>query len=235
MAEELARDVPRYPMRPLAEFSEVLHRPSWSAVWAGVMIALGMEILFTFFGLFIGFRMYDFRAANPWRGISGWTTIWYFVTVGWSMFFGAWCAARLSGDPARESGRLHGITVWGLASILSIGVVTFGAWSVMREEIDLLRTAAVVSAQVAPEANRVAPGAFPEAPPQGGAASNPMPAKAGPVAQATANTISRLALGVWIGVLIGFITALWGGAAGQLRRVLGETQQTPGPTTRLAA
>jgi len=233
MAEEV--DVPRYAVRPTAEYSEVAHRLSWSAVWAGVMIALGMEILLTFFGLFIGFRMYDFRAANPWGGISVWTAIWYFVTVGWSMFFGAWCAARLSGNPVREAGKLHGITVWGLASILSIAVVTLGAWSVMREEIDVLRTAALVSTQVAPQANRVAPYALPEGTQQGGVPLNQMQANAGPMAQATAQTISRLALGIWIGVLIGFITALWGGAAGQLRMVLGEVQPTPGPTTRLAA
>jgi hypothetical protein len=51
-------------------------------------VALGMEVLFTLFGFFIGFGMYKWQAANPWAGISAWTTVWYPVTAGWSMFFG---------------------------------------------------------------------------------------------------------------------------------------------------
>jgi len=223
MAEEVMRDVPRHPVRSITEFGEFFHRLSWSAVWAGVMIALGMEILFTVFGLSIGFGMYDFRAANPWSGISVWSTIWYFVTIGWSMFFGAWCAARLSGDPIRESGMLHGITVWGLATVATIIVVALGAWSVMREGIDVLTTAALAGARVVPGATQ-----------QAGAALNQMQANAGPMAQATAHSISRLALGIWIGVLIGFIAALFGGIAGRPPAVVIPARETPGPT-RLAA
>jgi len=234
MAEEVVRDVTRYPVRPIAAFSEVVHRLSWSAVWAGVMIALGMEILLTFFGLSIGFGMYHWQAANPWSGVSVWTTIWYFVTMGWSMFFGAWCASRLSGNPTREALMLHGITVWGVASMVGIAVVALGAWSVMREGIDVLSTAALASAQMAPEVNRMAPDALPQATQQVGQAFSQLQANAGPMAQATAHTISRLALGIWIGVLIGLITALFGGSAGRLPGVVVEAEQTPGPT-RLAA
>jgi hypothetical protein len=223
MAEEVVRDVPRYPVRPITEFTEFFNRLSWSAVWAGVMIALGMEILFTFFGFSIGFAMYKWQAANPWAGISAWTTIWYFVTIGWSMFFGAWCAARLSGNPVRESGMLHGITVWGLATLASIMVVALGAWSVMREGINVLSTAALATASVAPGTSQ-----------QAGAALSQMQANAGPMAQATAHSISRLALGIWIGVLIGFITALFGGIAGRPTAAVVPARETPGPT-RLAA
>jgi hypothetical protein len=223
MTEEVMRDVPRDPVRPFAEFSQAFHRLSWSAVWAGVMIALAMEILFTVFGLSIGFGMYDFRAANPWAGISVWSTIWYFVTTGWSMFFGAWCAARLSGDPVRETGMLHGITVWGLATVASIMFAALGAWSVMREGINVLSTAALAGAQVVPGATQ-----------QSAAALNQMQANAGPMAQATANSISRLALGTWIGVLTGFIAALCGGIAGRPSAAVISARETPGPT-RLAA
>jgi len=50
--------------------SELVKRISWGAVWAGAIVALAMEALFTAFGLFIGFGMYDWKAANPWAGIS---------------------------------------------------------------------------------------------------------------------------------------------------------------------
>lgn len=219
MADEVIRDIPRYPVRPVTGFSEILNRLSWSAVWAGVMIALGMEVLLTFFGLSIGFRMFHWDAANPWSGISAWSTIWYFVTMAWSMFFGAWCAARLSGNQLRESGMLHGMTVWGLASVATILITALGAWSVLREGIDTLGTAALTTGQV---------------PAVGSQALNQMQANAGPTVQATANAISRFALGTWIGMLIGFIAALLGGLAGRLRGVAFPAQETPG-STRLAA
>ncbi len=135
MADDVPRDVPvRYPVQPGIRLSEVIKRVSWGAIWAGVMIALGMEVLFTLFGFFIGFGMYNWQAANPWSGISAWTTVWYLVTAGWSMFFGAWCAARLSGNPVREAGILHGITTWGLAAIATILITGVGTWAVLREE-----------------------------------------------------------------------------------------------------
>ncbi len=37
--------------------SEIINRVCGGAIWAGVMIALGMEVLFALLGLFIGFGM----------------------------------------------------------------------------------------------------------------------------------------------------------------------------------
>src|SRR5215467_5816105 len=98
MADDVKRNEPvRYPSRYGVHLSNIINRVSWGAVWAGAIIALRMEALLTLFGLFIGFGMYNWKAANPWAGISVWSEIWYLVTAGWSMFFGAWCASRLSG------------------------------------------------------------------------------------------------------------------------------------------
>src|SRR5215469_8109660 len=152
-------DVTYYdPVVASARISGNTQRISWGAVWAGVMIALGMEVLFTLFGLFIGFGMYSHRAADPWGAVSHWSGLWYLVTTGWSMFFGAWCAAHLSGDPLRSDGMLHGITTWGLATAVTMTVLAIASWAVLREGIDVLGTAAIAS-------ERVAPGLLPGFPP----------------------------------------------------------------------
>jgi hypothetical protein len=221
MAEnDLSREeVTRAPGLRAMRLPEMFRGISWGAVWAGVMIALGMEALLTMFGLFVGFRMYDWQAANPWRGITAWSTIWYFVTVGWSMFFGAWCAARLSGLPVRESGILHGITVWGLATFATMATVTVGSWAILREGINVLSTAATTVASTVP-------GAIPHA------VESAQPV--GPVAQATAHTISSIALGAWLGVLIGLVTAILGGARGRVPSLIMDTRETP-VSPRIAA
>lgn len=231
MAEDVNRNEPVvYPVRPRVRLSEIVGRVSWGAVWCGVLIALGMEALFALFGLFIGFGMYNSTAANPWAGISAWTTVWYLVTAGWSIFFGAWCAARLSGNPIREAAILHGVTTWGLATVATMAIVVLASWSVLREGINVLSAAAIAGPQVAPAAASQAASAAQHA---GQAATQIQ--QSGPMAQATANVISGIALRTWGGVLLGFITALFGGWAGRSHTVIIEEQQTPTGPTRLAA
>lgn len=236
MADEVIRDESvRPPARVGVQVNNLLGRVSWGAIWAGVMIALGMEALLTLFGFFIGFGMYNWKAADPWTGISAWTTVWYLVTAAWSMFFGAWCAARMSGIPRRGAGILHGITTWGMATIVTIAIVLVGTWSMLRVGVNVLSTAAIAGAQVAPAATQAATGAVSQAAQQAGQAVVQAQQNAGPIAQATANIISGLSLRIWGGVLLGLITAIFGGWLGHPRTILVEEQQAPPAPTRLAA
>jgi hypothetical protein len=189
------------------------------------MIAVGMEILFALFGLFIGFGMYQGQAANPWSGVSAWSTIWYLVTAGWSMFFGAWCAARLSSDPLTGDGMLHGVTTWGLATTITIAFVALASWAVLKEGINMLGTAAIAAEQVAgPAVAQAAPGGMAH-----------VQANTGQIAQATADIISRLSLRIFVGVIVGFITALIGGWLGRSRAiVVAPADVVPVPTRRAA-
>jgi hypothetical protein len=224
MADEVIRNDPGVPTA-ITGVTDIFHRITWGAVWAGVMAALGMEILLTLFGFFIGFRMYNWLALNPWAGLPTWSTIWYLVTAGWSMFFGAWCAARLSGDPVEGDGMMHGIATWGLATTATVAFVGAASWAMLREGINLLGTAAIAARQVAPATiPRFPLGAVPYA------YSN-----AGPMAQATANLISDLSFVVFWGILVGFVTALLGGWLGQRRTVAIATGGVvPIPTRRAA-
>jgi hypothetical protein len=169
-----------------------------------------MDILFTLFGFFIGFRMFDWQAPSPWKGLASWTALWYLVTTGWSMFFGAWCASRLSGDPVEGDGFLHGVCTWGVVTAITFGIVGVASWAVLREGINVLGTAAVMAQQVAPGAiPHLSPGELP------GAVQN-----AGPTAQATTRLISNLAfIGFW-SVLLSFVMSLLGGWLGQRRSVV---------------
>jgi len=220
MPEEVNRDAPVIVTPPppppviVPRRIEPVNRTAWGAIWCGVVIALGMEALFTLFGFFIGLELYSTHvnaAGAAGNSTSIWTTIWYLVTVGWSMFFGAWCASRLSG--IWESGALHGIATWGLATFATILVVGITVWAVFREGILLLATGVVTPLGV-----MVGPG--------GGAIAV--------APQNTAGVIANVAGRLWGGVMLGLITAILGGLAGRSRvRALGETQQVPG--TRLAA
>lgn len=167
------------------------------------MAALGMEALFTVFGLFVGFGMYNPGAANPWAQVTVWSLVWYLITAAWSMFFGAWCAGFLSGDPIARVRVLHGIATWGLSTVATIAVVVLASWSVMRQGIAMLGSVAAPNIQVT-------------------------------TAQGTVTDLSRIALRIWIGVLLGLITAIIGGIVGGSSDVVVVTRQASVETRRAA-
>jgi hypothetical protein len=230
-----AADTVRYAAPVGGRFGEIFSRVSWGAIWAGVMIALGLELLFTLFGFFIGFGMYNYQAPNPWGGIHAWTLVWYLVTAAISMFFGAWSAARLSGNPVREAGVLHGLATWGLATIATVLIVSFGTWTVMREGINMLSAAAITTQATAGTPNAPPP-AVTNAERQANRAASALEANPGPAAQEAASNISSVSLLLWGGVLLGFITAILGGIAGRAPGVFVQGQPViPAGPTRLAA
>jgi hypothetical protein len=132
MAEDVVRDVPvRYPAGTAVRFGEIVNQVSWGAIWAGVMVTLGMEALFLSFGVFIG-------SMFTGSGIFPWTTAWYLVTMGFSFFVGAWTAARMSNVTITEHGILHGLSAWGLATLATVVIVGIVLGAVLREGTILL-------------------------------------------------------------------------------------------------
>jgi hypothetical protein len=228
-----AADTVRYAAPVGGRFGEMFSRVSWGAIWAGVMIALGLEVLFALFGLFIGFGMYRYQAPNPWAGIGPWTTAWYLITSAVSMFFGAWSAARLSGNPVREAGVLHGLATWGLATFVSVIIASLGTWSVVRTGMNMLTAAAITTQTAAATPN--APPAVANSAEEANRAAAALAQNPGPTAQATTSAISRISLLMWGGVLLGFITAILGGMAGRAPGVFVQGQPVPVGPTRLAA
>lgn len=113
--------------------TEIFHRVSWGAIFSGALVALGMELVFLTFGLFIGFQM------NP-SGARVWTGIWYFVTLFCSLFIGSSVTARLAGNPDRGNGMLHGLVVWGLTMFASSVISMALLWNVIRVANSWLQT-----------------------------------------------------------------------------------------------
>lgn len=205
MAEDVIRTEPLRPgVRSTGVVNEVMiNQVSWGAIWAGVMAALGMEALFTAFGLFIGFGMYSPGAANPWSGVSGWSFVWYLVTAACSMFFGAWCTSLLSGNPLRGVRVMHGIATWGLSTIATMFVVVLASWSILREGIVMLGSVTAPAVQVT-------------------------------TTQGVISDLSGIALRIWIGVLLGLITAIIGAMAGEPRVATVVATEVPAGTRRAA-
>jgi hypothetical protein len=104
----------------------MLHKISWGAVFAGVIIALVVQVLLTLLGLGIGVRTLSPRGgSNP--DVSTFSiaaAIWYVVSGMIAAYLGGYIAARLSGKSDPVTGAFHGLTTWALTTLVILYLVT---------------------------------------------------------------------------------------------------------------
>lgn len=102
-----------------------MKRISWSAVFAGVLVAIVTQILLTLLGLGIGLGTIDpVEERNPMAGLGVGSAIWYIVSSLLSLFIGGWVAGRLAGTPRSFDGMIHGVLTWCLVTLLTIYFLT---------------------------------------------------------------------------------------------------------------
>lgn len=159
----------------------ILNEVSWGAIFAGVVVALVVQVLLTMLGAGIGIA-----TLNPASGdnpepstFSILAGIWYVLGGIVAAFLGGYVAARMSGKTNATTGALHGLTAWAFTTLLvlylltsAIGAIVGGAFSGLGAAIGgvgqtVAQTAAPVIAQSNPlealEAQVRATGNDPEA------------------------------------------------------------------------
>jgi hypothetical protein len=96
-------------------------RISWGAVIAGAVVAVATSLLLSLLGAAIGAGSINVLNASSSELTSYGTgaAIWQAINFVLSMAFGGYVASRLSGTHSHLDGELHGVTVWGLAVLLS--------------------------------------------------------------------------------------------------------------------
>ena len=100
------------------------NRISWGAIFAGLVIALAVQIMLTLLGAAIGLSTINPASeANPMNGIGTGGLIWFTISSIISMFLGGWVSGKLANGNLKD-GMLHGLVVWGLATIVTIYLLT---------------------------------------------------------------------------------------------------------------
>jgi hypothetical protein len=110
------RDISREPVVDFPPAS--LKRVSWSAVFAGVVVALAVHLALTLLGLGIGAATINpLEESDPTRGLTTGSAIWFALSTILSLFAGGWVAGRLAGVPRRTDSLLHGLVTWGATTL----------------------------------------------------------------------------------------------------------------------
>lgn len=99
-------------------------RIKWSAVFAGLIVGIAVQMVLTLLGLAIGAWSIDLRESSPTSGVPLGTGIWTGISMLVSAFVGGYVTARLSGAYLRSDGMYHGLVVWGLTWVVFAWLAT---------------------------------------------------------------------------------------------------------------
>jgi hypothetical protein len=108
------------------EAEHVHRRVSWSALFGGVVVALGIQLVLSMLGAAIGFGTVNVHAGSTpdatTLGIGA--GVWWIVETCVALFAGSYVAAWLAGADTRFDGILHGLIVWGITMLLVLYLLT---------------------------------------------------------------------------------------------------------------
>jgi hypothetical protein len=102
---------------------ELVERPritriSWGGVFAGLFSAFGIWLLLVLIGDAIGLSSVKGNNGQSWLDLLKGLGLWLGIAAIIAAFCGSWIAARLSASWQGLTGILHGVTLWGFASLL---------------------------------------------------------------------------------------------------------------------
>jgi hypothetical protein len=106
--------------------SPSIKRISWSAIFAGVTVAVAVQLVLSLLGAGIGLGLIEpMTSGTPEAGNLGLGTgLWWLVSNLLALVAGGYTAAWLAGNTLRFDGMLHGIVTWGVTLLLTFYLLT---------------------------------------------------------------------------------------------------------------
>ena len=140
----------------------------WSAVAAGVIVGLGIQVVFNLLGLGVGATAFDINSSN--------ITIRSVVSISWillsgiiAMFLGGWVAGNLSYRKNTLEHVMLGLTTWSAATLITFfftfsaaGILFSNTLSLTKQSLELVGKGTASLAQAAPQMAETAKNLFPD-------------------------------------------------------------------------
>lgn len=125
--EENARpaDISVRPVQARGGMVDAIKNISWSSVFAGVLIAIVIQLCLSLLGIGIGLSTIDPKSeANPAAGLGMGSAIWYMISSLIALFAGGWIAGRLTSAHRLFDGIIHGLLTWSLITLITLYFLT---------------------------------------------------------------------------------------------------------------
>ena len=108
-------------------------RVSWQAILAGVVLALALQVLLSLLGAGIGANTVNVNGGTT-PSASGFgigAGIWLVLTSCIALFAGGFAAAWLAGNEIKFDGMLHGLVTWGIATLVTMYLLSSAVGSIV--------------------------------------------------------------------------------------------------------
>jgi hypothetical protein len=193
-------------------------RPSWPAIFAGVVIVLVVQLLLAFLGLGIGLSSVS-ASGTVSSGLGIGSGIWWIISSLISLFIGGWAAARMAGVERSFDGALHGLVTWGLASILTIYLLTSTLGALIGGGLSFATSAAAALPQrTAQNISQQAQTQLQQA--QAQATTPQAQAQAARTARRAAGGAAAGAFSAFVMLILSGVAAAWGGSVGRAKEIV---------------
>lgn len=138
--------------------SPALKRVSWSAILAGVVVTLSLQLLLSTLGVGIGLGAIEpATGGTPDAASFGMGAgIWWLVSTLVSLAVGGYAAAWLAGITLRFDGMLHGLVTWGVTLLLTFYLLSSAVGSAIGGAFNLMGNVTGTVASAAGEGIRAA-------------------------------------------------------------------------------
>ena len=117
----------------LGDGHHIHKRIAWGALFGGVIIAVAVQLLLTLLGAAIGLGTVNVNAGTTPSGSSfgiG-AGLWWVLSSCIALFVGGYVSASMAGISTRFDGILHGLVTWGMATLLTVYLLSSAVGSVV--------------------------------------------------------------------------------------------------------
>lgn len=134
-----------------------LHRISWGAIIAGIVISMVVMLAFNMLGLSIGAATINPAVeADPVEpALATGAVIWLIGSTLISLFLGGYVAGYMSGSSDNTDGAIHGLVTWGVVTLITFALLTTSVGNVVNGVVNAasqaISTVGSVVAETAPE------------------------------------------------------------------------------------
>ena len=124
--DPVPRGIGTYDTTTLNDGTHIHRRISWAAIFGGVILIVAIQILLSLLGAGIGFGTVDVKAGTTpdASNLGIGAGLWWIVSSLIALAFGGYVAAWLAGIESSWDGMLHGLIAWGIATLLTLYLLT---------------------------------------------------------------------------------------------------------------
>jgi len=110
------------PISTIGGTSHTHRRISWAAIFGGVILVVAIQLLLSLLGAGIGLGTVNVNAGTTPDASSVGTGagVWWVISSIIALAFGGYVSAWLAGVELRWDGLLHGLITWGIATLLTV-------------------------------------------------------------------------------------------------------------------